>query len=237
MLTLPPSHPFQMSPISVGDDKQPLVAPDENFNKFEHQDRTRKKSEEKRKISLVPEFESKQQNITHAKLKAALSLPIPQSNGLLVKKADDSEEDWDPEMQEGRKRSRSEILSGKSHTSSSEDISSPSRRLLDKEHSTSVQSLVGKALKKEGIRLTENDPLVRVAEQEIKEAFDVSTDELNEAAEKLLSEIEDNINQNCDFETLKEEGEESHQEEQVTTSPWRSGLRNIPESSVVVTDL
>lgn len=156
-----------------------------------------------------------------------------------MKKPDDSEDDWPPEFNEGRKRSRSEVLSGEGKPSGSRDISLmlPSRQLLEKEHSASVQSLVGKALQEEGIRLTEDDPLVRVAEQEIKEAFEVSTEELNEAAEKLLSEIEENINQHSDFGTLKEEREEFPDEEDITNSPWKAGLNSIPESTIVITDL
>ena len=228
-----------MSPISVGDDKEPLVPPDENANEPKSQGKSPLQEEVVAKREPeVAESLTKPQNSSHATLKPALSLPTPQSNGDLVKPPGEAKDDWLQELQEGRSRSRSEILSGESRPHASDvSLALPLRKPLDKEQSSSAQSLVGKALQDEGLRLTEDDPLVRVAEQEIKEAFDVSTDELNEAAEKLLSELEDNLNQNSDMEPVNEATEECFDEDEITSSPWKAGLRSIPESSIVITDL
>ena len=74
--------------------------------------------------------------------------------------------------------------------SASGDVSHMKRE-LERKRSASIKSLLESALVDEGVSITLDDPLVRVAEQEIAEAFDMSEDDLNEAAERILAQASD----------------------------------------------
>lgn len=114
----------------------------------------------------------------HAGLKTASSLPLrpveDQSHEPIAYK---------------RQRSRSEVL-GMPPRPASGDVSYLKRE-LERKRSASIKSLLESALVDEGVSITLDDPLVRVAEQEIAEAFDVSEDDLNEAAERILAQASD----------------------------------------------
>lgn len=133
-----------------------------------------------------------------------------------------------------RQRSRSEVL-GLPARPASGDVSYM-RRELDRERSASIKSLLESAFVDEGVSITLDDPLVRVAEQEIAEAFDVSEDDLNEAAERILAQASDR-------ESATEEediGDEriTAEADSTRSSPYISPRwSNEPDTPIIITDL
>ena len=136
---------------------------------------------------------------------------------------------------ETRERSKSEILAPRT---SSQDIgSTPSN--LDKD--SSAQDVDERVSSNEGLPVKDDDTIVRVVEQEIAEAFDVTADQLNEAAERLLSELEatlgsDDEGGKMDSDTSVIKSDEESDSER-SSHFWREGLKGIPDSCIVITDL
>lgn len=137
---------------------------------------------------------------------------------------------------ETRERSKSEILprtpsQGSDHLQPAE---------LDRTKSSSAQGLVGQVLNSEGLPVDDGDTIVRVVEQEIADAFDISTDQLNDAAERLLSELEATLGDEEDGQQEAETPAVKADEESDSDSPssfWREGLKGIPDTCIVITDL
>lgn len=134
---------------------------------------------------------------------------------------------------ETRERSKSEILAPRT----------PSQELrqdnLDRDKSSSAYDAVGRVLVKEG--LDDDDTMVRVVEQEIAEVLDVSTERLNEAAERLLNELETTLSSeeegakvNSDTSVLKSDDDSDSDQ---PSHFWREGLKGIPDNCIVITDL
>ncbi|KAJ7326061.1 hypothetical protein OS493_028317 [Desmophyllum pertusum] len=144
----------------------------------------------------------------HTGLKAASSLPL------------------------SRQRSKSDVVPPRL---GSEDVLNI-RRELERERSASIKSLLESALVDEGVSITLDDPLVRVAEHEIAEAFDVSADDLNEAAERILAIA-------SDHESATEEediGDDRTTAEidSARSSPYISPRwSSEPDAPIVITDL
>ncbi|XP_048579316.1 muscle calcium channel subunit alpha-1 isoform X2 [Nematostella vectensis] len=156
-------------------------------------------------------------------LKGARSFPLPiMANGDLKEPALDT-----------RERSKSEILE---RPASGEAVLEPTE--LDKEKSSSAQNIVEQALQDE--ELDEDDTIVRVVEQEIAEAFDLSTDQLNDAAERLLSELEETLKneEEVEKEEARLEAEaQADKSEEGKDNFWKKGLQPSPDSCIVITDL
>ena len=129
-----------------------------------------------------------------------------------------------------RQRSRSEVL-GLTPRPASGDASYFGRE-LNRERSSSIKSLLESALVDEGVSITLDDPLVRVAEQEIAEAFDVSEDDLNEAAERILAQASDRES------ATEEEDFGDGRADSARSSPFISPRwSNEPDTPIIITDL
>lgn len=170
----------------------------------------------------------------HPALRSAQSLPL-ESNGDLSGRKNLSV----------RERSKSEVL-GLLPRPASGDVSYLRKPpTLERQRSGSVQSLVEHVLHDEGLKIAPSDDLVRVAEREIVEAFDISADELNEAASRLLTTLGENLggNEKCRNNEVAEDMSkvDEHGGRQVPESPsgslWRESLKSVPESCIVITDL
>ena len=134
-----------------------------------------------------------------------------------------------------RQRSRSEILPFITPRPASGDASYIGRE-LDRERSSSIKSLLESALIDEGVSITLDDPLVRVAEQEIAEAFEVSEDDLNEAAERILAQASDreSATEEEDFGDGRIVAEADSRRSSPLISPrWSSE----PDTPIIITDL
>ena len=142
----------------------------------------------------------------HATIKAASSLPLTGDNGKI----------FGP-ITYLRQRSRSETLPNRS--SSEDEI----HRLSHEDRSESARSLIEEAILDEGISITLDDPLLRIAEQEIAEAFDVSEDDLHSAAERMLADEDDR--DSADVDSARH----------LPSVPFR--LSGGPDSELVITDL
>jgi len=135
-----------------------------------------------------------------------------------------------------RQRSRSETLGLPLRPSSGEV--SYLRREVERDRTESVRSLLEDALLDEGVSITVDDPLVRVAEQEIAEAFDVSEDELHAAAERILAEASDR--DSCtDNEDPGGDRTAANSDRSSPTVPlwWSGDLQSGPDSELIITDL
>lgn len=135
-----------------------------------------------------------------------------------------------------RQRSRSETLGLPLHPSSGEV--SYLRREVERDRTESVRSLLEDALLDEGVSITVDDPLVRVAEQEIAEAFDVSEDELHAAAGRILAEAGDR--DSCtDNEDPGGDRTAANSDRSSPTVPlwWSGDLQSGPDSELIITDL
>lgn len=133
-----------------------------------------------------------------------------------------------------RERSRSEVL-GLTPRPASGDASCMGRELI-RERSSSIKNLLENALVDEGVSITVDDPLVRVAEQEIAEAFDVSEDELNEAAERILAQASDreSATEEEDFGDNRITADADSRRSSPFISPrWSSE----PDTPIIITDL
>ena len=142
----------------------------------------------------------------HATIKAASSLPLTGDNRKI----------FGP-ITYLRQRSRSETLPNRS--SSEDEI----HRLSHEDRSESARSLIEEAMLDEGISITLDDPLLRIAEQEIAEAFDVSEDDLHSAAERMLADEDDR--DSADVDSARHS----------PSVPFRSS--GGPDSELVITDL
>lgn len=165
----------------------------------------------------------------HAGIKPAFSLPL----------AAESSKIHGP-IAYLRQRSRSETL-GLLTRPSSGDISYL-RCEVERDKTGSVRDLLEDALIDEGISITLDDPLIRVAEQEIAEAFDVSEDELHAAAERMLAETSENerdsFTEEDDFGDDRRTTEDDISRDSSTVSPrWSGGFQSAPDSELVITDL
>ena len=134
-----------------------------------------------------------------------------------------------------KKRSQSEILPPRIRC---QEVCSTSSD-FDNERYSTVQGVVGRALSREGLFVEDDDAIVRVVEQEIAEAFDVSSGQLNEAAARLLTELEtslgsDNEADKVDYPVIKSDDESDSDR---PSHFWREGLKGIPDSCIVITDL
>lgn len=147
-----------------------------------------------------------------------------------------------------RQRSRSETSGVIVPWPSPRDVEkgSCSSRDIERDRTGSVKSLLEDALIDEGISITVDDPLVRVAEQEIAEAFDVSEDELHEAAGKILADAsgrrEVGDESRSDKECLDDDDRTTAEADSLRTSPnvslrWSGGIQMVPDSELVITDL
>lgn len=136
---------------------------------------------------------------------------------------------------ETRERSKSEILSPR--TPSQEIVQAN----LNKEKSSSAYDAFGKALSREGVPVNNDDSMVRVVEQEIAEAFDVSTDQLNEAAERLLSELETTLSSDEEGRKIESDStvikSDDDSDSDTPSNFWRDGLKGIPDNCIMITDL
>lgn len=106
----------------------------------------------------------------------------------------------------------------------------------------SVRNLLEDALVDEGISITLDDPLIRVAEQEIAEAFDVSEDELHAAAERILAETNDYDRDSYTEEEDLGDDQATIEADSARNSPnvslrWSGGLQSVPDTELVITDL
>ncbi|KAJ7326072.1 hypothetical protein OS493_028330 [Desmophyllum pertusum] len=157
----------------------------------------------------------------HTGLKAASSLPLSPVE----------DQSLEP-ITYARQRSKSDVVPPRL---GSEDVLNI-RRELERERSASIKSLLESALVDEGVSITLDDPLVRVAEHEIAEAFDVSADDLNEAAERILAIA-------SDHESATEEediGDDRTTAEidSARSSPYISPRwSSEPDAPIVITDL
>ncbi|PFX17210.1 Voltage-dependent calcium channel type D subunit alpha-1 [Stylophora pistillata] len=154
----------------------------------------------------------------HAGLKAASSLPLSPVEG----------ESRDP-IPYVRQRSKSEVIPPWLATREVAHLG----RELQRSRSASIKNLLESAFVDEGVSITLDDPLLRVAEQEIAEAFEVSEDDLNQAAERMLA-------QSSDLESHTEEEEIGEDKTMDTTSnPPRISHRwsNEPDVPIIITDL
>ena len=166
----------------------------------------------------------------HASIKAASSLPLDAERGIIH-----------GPISYLRQRSRSETLGLPSRPSSG-DVSYLRHDEVQRERTGSVRSLLEDALADEGISITLDDPLIRVAEQEIAEAFNVSEDELHAAAERILAETND---YDRDSHTEEEDLGDDHttiEADSARNSPnvslrWSGGLQSVPDTELVITDL
>lgn len=134
-----------------------------------------------------------------------------------------------------RQRSRSEVFLGLTPRPASGDASCMGRE-LDRERSSSIKNILENALVDEGVSITVDDPLVRVAEQEIAEAFDVSEDELNEAAERILAQASDreSATEEEDFGDNRITADADSRRSSPFISPrWSSE----PDTPIIITDL
>lgn len=157
----------------------------------------------------------------HPGLKSASSLPLRPNQSL------------EP-IRYTRQRSRSEVLRLTPRPASGD--ASYMGRELDRERSSSIKNLLENALIDEGVSITLDDPLVRVAEQEIAEAFDVSEDDLNEAAERILAQASDreSANEEEDFGDCRIAAEADSTRSSPFISPrWSSE----PDTPIIITDL
>lgn len=157
----------------------------------------------------------------HPGLKSASSLPLRPNQSL------------EP-IRYTRQRSRSEVLRLTPRPASG-DASNMGRE-LDRERSSSIKNLLENALIDEGVSITLDDPLVRVAEQEIAEAFDVSEDDLNEAAERILAQTSDRESgtEEEDFGDGRIRAEADSTRSSPFISPrWSSE----PDTPIIITDL
>lgn len=167
----------------------------------------------------------------HAGIKAATSLPLTPERGTIH-----------GPIAYLRQRSRSETL-GLPTRPASGDVSYI-RREVERDRTGSVKGLLEDAFIDEGVSITLDDPLVRVAEQEIAEAFDVSEDELHEAAERILA---DGTDREDDKESYTEEEDlgddrttaevDSSRSSPNVSSRWSGGIQSAPERELVITDL
>ena len=146
-------------------------------------------------------------------------------------------------------RSRSEVL-GLRQRPASGDVSYLTKPLEGtRPRSGSAWSLVEHVLQDEGMDVTPDDTLVRVAEQEIAEAFDIPAEELNEAACRLLMEEnpgaaeereeDDTEKVNAllqELSAVEEEGEKQATDAS-KAALWRDSLKTAPDSCIVITDL
>lgn len=154
----------------------------------------------------------------HAGLKAASSLPLSPVEG----------ESRDP-IPYVRQRSKSEVIPPWLATREVAHLG----RELQRSRSASIKNLLESAFVDEGVSITLDDPLLRVAEQEIAEAFEVSEDDLNQAAERMLA-------QSSDLESHTEEEEIGEDKTMDTTrNPPRISHRwsNEPDVPIIITDL
>ncbi|KAL9960179.1 hypothetical protein ACROYT_G033596 [Oculina patagonica] len=159
----------------------------------------------------------------HAGLKTATSLPLRPV-----------EDQTHEPIAYVRQRSRSEVL-GMPPRPASGDVSYMKRE-LERKRSASIKSLLESALVDEGVSITLDDPLVRVAEQEIAEAFDVSEDDLNEAAERILAQASDR-----DSATEEEDIGDDRiptEADSARSSPYISPRwSSEPDTPIIITDL
>ena len=158
----------------------------------------------------------------HSGLKSALSLPLRPNQSP------------EPTLRYTRQRSRSEVL-GLTPRPASGDASYMGRELV-RERSSSIKNLLESAFVDEGVSITLDDPLVRVAEQEIAEAFDVSEDELNEAAERILAQASDreSATEEEDF----GDGRITTEADSTRSSPFISPRwSSEPDTPIIITDL
>lgn len=162
----------------------------------------------------------------HSGVKAASSLPLPTAGYI------------HGPIAYLRQRSRSETSGVIVPWPSPREVEkgSGSPRDIERDRTESVKSLLEDALIDEGISITVDDPLVRVAEQEIAEAFDVSEDELHEAAGKILADASSRR------ELGDDEDRTTAEADSLRTSPnvslrWSGGIQMVPDSELVITDL
>lgn len=134
---------------------------------------------------------------------------------------------------ETRERSQSEILAPRTP----QEIEQSN---LNKEKSSSAHDALEQALSREGLPAND-DTMVRVVEQEIAEAFDVSTDQLNEAAERLLNELDTTLSSDeedrkidSDTSVIKSDNDS---DSDTPSHFWRDGLKSLPDNCIVITDL
>lgn len=165
----------------------------------------------------------------HASIKAARSLPLDAERGKIH-----------GPISYLRQRSRSETL-GLPRRPSSGDVSYI-RHEVERDRTESVRNLLEDALVDEGISITLDDPLIRVAEQEIAEAFDVSEDELHAAAERILAETNDYDRDSYTEEEDLGEDQATIEADSARNSPnvslrWSGGLQSVPDTELVITDL
>ena len=182
-----------------------------------------------------PHSSSRPAKKRHAGIKAASSLPLT-SGGLIH-----------GPITYLRQRSRSETLGLPVPWPEPVDAESVSYlpREFEQDRAESAKNLLEDALIDEGISITVDDPLVRVAEQEIAEAYDVSEDELHEAAERILAEAY-NRRENDDESYTEEEylGDDRTPAEadSFRSSPnaslrWSGGIQSVPDDALIITDL
>ena len=171
----------------------------------------------------------------HSGVKAASSLPLPTAGYI------------HGPIAYLRQRSRSETSGVIVPWPSPREVEkgSCSPRDIERDRTESVKSLLEDALIDEGISITVDDPLVRVAEQEIAEAFDVSEDELHEAAGKILADASSRREVGDESRSDKEcldEDRTTAEADSLRTSPnvslrWSGGIQMVPDSELVITDL
>lgn len=182
----------------------PSTSADENANESEP---------EKTRVELPPKDPDKRcfypDIKEHTGIKAASSLPLTGDSRKIV-----------GPITYLRQRSRSETLGMQTRSSSGDVVNTQS---LDEGRTESVRSLLEDALTDEGISITLDDPLLRIAEQEIAEAFDVSEGDLHAAAETMLA--------NEDDRHLGDVDGARHS----PNNPLR--LSGAPDSELVITDL
>lgn len=154
----------------------------------------------------------------HAGLKAASSLPLSP--------VEDESRDRIPYV---RQRSKSEVIPPWLATGEVAYLGSDLRR----NRSASIKDLLESAFVDEGVSITLDDPLLRVAEQEIAEAFDVSEDDLNQAAERMLAQSSDHESHTEDEEISEEKIMDTIRKSPRVSHRWSSE----PDVPIIITDL
>lgn len=154
----------------------------------------------------------------HAGLKAASSLPLSP--------VEDGSRDRIPYV---RQRSKSEVIPPWLATGEVAYLGSDLRR----NRSASIKDLLESAFVDEGVSITLDDPLLRVAEQEIAEAFDVSEDDLNQAAERMLAQSSDHESHTEDEEISEEKIMDTIRKSPRVSHRWSSE----PDVPIIITDL
>lgn len=154
----------------------------------------------------------------HAGLKAASSLPISPVG----------DQTLDP-IPYVRQRSRSEVIPPRLVSGEVAYMG----RDLEQDRSASIKNLLESAFVDEGVSITLDDPLLRVAEQEIAEAFDVSEDDLNDAAERILAQSSDRESHTEEEEIGDDRATDSTRNSPYISPRWSSE----PDVPIIITDL